>query len=282
MQQRSLVALRSSLERAGGSVDPLALALAEAGYDVAITARTVKEGEGRADPVSVGDVGEPLAVPGSLERTASEISALGRRAIPIQMDLLNRESVIGASDEVLALGGADVLVNNAAYEGPGLLDLFLDLTPEVAERILVASFVNPMLMTQMLLPRMIEKGGGVVVNLTSPVAHVDPSGPADQAGWGLGHASVKGALDRMAGVIHGEFAPRGIRAYNLDPGLVMTEVMRARGMVEFFGDRIPWVEPDVPGAVIAWLAYSPDAVELAGQRIIAQELCTELGLVAAS
>ena len=33
----------------------------------------------------------------------------------------------------------------------------------------------------------------------------------------------------MAGVIHGEFAPRGIRAYNLDPGLVMTEVMRDAG-----------------------------------------------------
>ena len=76
-----------------------ALAPAEAGYDVAITARTVREGEGRADPVSVSHAGA-AGCPGGLERTASEIAALGRRAISIQMDLLDRESVVRASEEV--------------------------------------------------------------------------------------------------------------------------------------------------------------------------------------
>jgi NAD(P)-dependent dehydrogenase (short-subunit alcohol dehydrogenase family) len=258
-----------------------AVALARAGYDVAITARTVHEGEGRADPVSTRDTAAPLRLPGSIERTAQEIEALERRALGVPMDLLDRRSVVAAFDAVMAeFGRIDVLVNNAVYEGPGLSDLFLDFTVELAERVLHANFISHLLLTQRVLPTMLERGGGIIINMTSAVARHDPPGPANEAGWGLGHAASKGAFDRMAGVIHAEFAKRGIRVYNVDPGLVMTEAMKIRGMEALFAGRMFSAPPEVPGAVIGWLASSPDAVPLAGTRIEAQPLCAKLKLVA--
>lgn len=73
---------------------------------------------------------------------------------------------------------------------------------------------------------------------------------------------------------------RGIRAYNLDPGLVMTEAMKISGMEALFAGRMFWAPPEVPGAVIGWLASAPEAVQLAGTRIEAQPLCAKLKLVA--
>jgi NAD(P)-dependent dehydrogenase (short-subunit alcohol dehydrogenase family) len=257
-----------------------ALALARAGYDVAITARTVHEGEGRADPVTTGDTFAPLPLPGSIDRTREEIEGLGRRALGVRMDLLDRASVVGASQATMkAFGRIDVLVNNAVYEGPGLSDLFLDFTPELAEKVLQANFISHLLMTQTVLPTMLQQGGGIIINTTSSVARNDPPGPANEAGWGIGYAASKGAFDRMVGVVHAEFRPRGIRAYNLDPGLVMTEAMKIRGMEALFAGRIFWAPPEVPGAVMGWLASAPEAVDLAGTRIDAQALCAQLKLV---
>lgn len=258
-----------------------ALALARAGYDVAITARTVHEGEGRADPVSTRDTFIPLPLPGSIERTKEEIEKLGRRALGVRMDLLDRGAVAAAFEATMAqFGRIDVLVNNAVYEGPGLSDLFLDFTADLAERVLQANFISHLLLTQTVLRTMLERGGGIIINMTSAVARIDPPGPANEAGWGIGHAASKGALDRMAGVLHAEFGQRGIRAYNLDPGLVMTEAMKIRGMEALFAGRMFWAPPEVPGAVIGWLASAPEAAPLAGTRIEAQALCAKLKLVA--
>ena len=60
-----------------------AIALATSGFDVAITARTVHEGEGVDDSDDQGRL-----VPGSLESTASEITSRGGKALSIEMDLL--------------------------------------------------------------------------------------------------------------------------------------------------------------------------------------------------
>src|SRR4051812_40054330 len=62
-----------------------AIALAEAGFDVAITARTVHEGEGIDDSDRGGGT-----VAGSLDTTAAAIEATGRRALSVPMDLMDR------------------------------------------------------------------------------------------------------------------------------------------------------------------------------------------------
>src|SRR5690606_11795907 len=77
-----------------------AVALAEAGFDVAFTARTVHEGEGVDDSDKGG-----RTVPGSLDTTAALVEAAGRRALPIAMDLMDRDSIVAAADRVYAEWG---------------------------------------------------------------------------------------------------------------------------------------------------------------------------------
>src|SRR5260370_21412137 len=89
-----------------------ALALAGAGFDVAVAARTLKEGDGRDE----ADTGAGLPIPGSLEATATEILALGRRALPVPLDLRDRASLTDTVDTRLShLGRIRVLVNNAVH-----------------------------------------------------------------------------------------------------------------------------------------------------------------------
>src|SRR5512146_648951 len=100
-----------------------AIALAGAGFDVAITARTVHEGDGRSQPNSVRGDDPVVSLPGSLETTAAEITARGRRALIVPVDLLDLASVEAAPATVLAeWGRVDVLFNNAIYQGQGTMD----------------------------------------------------------------------------------------------------------------------------------------------------------------
>ena len=83
-----------------------ALALARKGFDVAITARTMEEGE---EHEHGADQSDTSPIEGSLVTTAREIEAIGQRAIPIRMDLLDPDSVGSAFDQAIeALGHIDV------------------------------------------------------------------------------------------------------------------------------------------------------------------------------
>ncbi len=133
-----------------------AVALARRGFDVVITARTVREGDGRAQPSSVLSADHATPIPGSLESTANEIEALGAAAHVVPMELMERSSVENAAAEALERAGrVDVLVNNAIYQGPGTMDRILDLPLELAERCLVGDYLHPLLLTQLLLPQML-------------------------------------------------------------------------------------------------------------------------------
>ena len=104
-----------------------ALALARAGWDVAVCGRTRRAGEGRDDSDTGG--GRPL--PGSLEETGAEVRAAGRDALEIFCDLHDRPSLRAAVDTVVdTWGGIDLLVNNAVDTGPGSMVPVLDLTDD--------------------------------------------------------------------------------------------------------------------------------------------------------
>jgi NAD(P)-dependent dehydrogenase (short-subunit alcohol dehydrogenase family) len=253
-----------------------ALALARAGFDVVITARTMKEGAGRADGGSGG-----VVLPGSLETTAAEIELLGRRALPVRMDLLERGSVEHAFRTAMATWERiDVLVNNAIYQGPGPMDLVLDLDLDVADIMMKADYLHQLLLVQLALPQMLERGAGTIIDMISATAYLDPPAPAGKGGWGVGYAAAKAAFARVVPLVHVEFAARGIRAFNVDPGFVVNERMKATGADRVFTDaKFRGVPPEVPGAVIGWLASSEDAFALAGQVVIAQKICKELSLV---
>ena len=257
------------------------VALARRGFDVVIAARTVREGEGRSHPSSVLAADEPLPIAGSLESTAAEVEALGRRCLSVPMDLMERATVVRAAETALAeMGRVDVLVNNAIYQGPGRMDRLLDLPLELAERCLVGDYLHPLLLTQLLLPQMLERGEGRLVNMLSEAAFTTPPAPAGAGGWGVAYAAAKAAFHRVTDMCHVEFFSAGIWAFSVAPGLTLTESMRTSGRDRLFvaaGHRP--APPEVAGEVAAWLGASEDAVGYAGQIVSSRAVCKELGLV---
>jgi len=198
-----------------------AIALAEAGLDVVITARTVREGEGVDD-----SDGAARPIPGSLETTASAIEATGRRALPVAMDLHERSTLVEAVQRAVdEWGRIDVLVNNAIDTGPGDMSLFGETPVEQLEAKLAANVVSQVVLIKAALPGMLERGDGTIINVTSTVAMIDPTAPAGEGGWGAAYAMSKGALHKLAGILAVEVGDRGVRCFNLDPGFVITERM---------------------------------------------------------
>ncbi len=258
-----------------------AVALARRGFDVVITARTVKEGDGRAQPSSVLSPDEATPIAGSLESTAADIEAHGRACLAVPMDLMQRSSVEAAAKEALGFRGrVDVLVNNAIYQGPGTMDRILDLPLELAERCLVGDYLHPLLLIQLVLPQMLERGEGRLVNMLSEAAFTTPPAPAGRGGWGVAYAAAKAAFHRVTDMCQVEFGDAGIMAFSIAPGLTLTESMRASGMDKVLTEagHVP-APPEVAGEVAGWLADDRDAARHAGQMVSSRRLCRELGLV---
>jgi NAD(P)-dependent dehydrogenase (short-subunit alcohol dehydrogenase family) len=256
----------------------IAVHLARAGFDVAIGARTLHEGEEREHSSTVSR-SDRRALPGSLDATAALIEESGRRALPLYLDLLDRASLQSAVDSVLGRWDrVDVLVNNGRYVGPGHMDQILDTPVELIDRHLEANVIAPVILAKLLLPQMVERAHGVVINLASSSGTVDPPAPAGHGGWGLGYGMSKAALHRLAGMLAVELGDRGIRAYNLSPGFIATERI-AIDMGAFGFDARAGAPVDVVGAAAAWLVTAPEAGQRNGGWVEAQELCRQLGLV---
>jgi NAD(P)-dependent dehydrogenase (short-subunit alcohol dehydrogenase family) len=256
----------------------IAVHLADAGYDIALTARTLSEGEEREHSPTLRR-SDTSALPGSLSSTAEQVETAGVRSFTVPADLTDRASMIAAVDTVLShWGPVDVLVNNGRYVGPGHMDRFEDTPLELLDLHLEADVMAPLALTKRVLPGMLERGRGTIVNITSGAAYHDPPAPAGEGGWGLGYAISKGALHRAAGVLALELGPKGIRAYNVQPGFIATERM-AHDMGTFGFDASMGAPPDVVGAVVTWLVTDPAAVEPNGRNVEAQEVCRQLGLL---
>jgi NAD(P)-dependent dehydrogenase (short-subunit alcohol dehydrogenase family) len=256
----------------------LAVHFARAGFDVAIGARTLQEGEAREHSSTIKSSNtKPL--PGSLASTAALVEKEGRQALTVYLDLLDRVSLGAAVTSVLdRWGRIDVLVNNGRYIGPGHMDLFMDTPIELHEKHLEANVLAPIILTRLVLPQMIERGEGHIVNITSGSGLSDPPAAAGSGGWGLGYGMSKGAFHRLAGILKLELGDQGIRAYNLHPGFVTTERMVA-DMADFGFDASAGAPADVVGAVAVWLVTTPDGNQMSGTWIEAQDKCRELALV---
>ena len=251
--------------------------LARAGFDVAISARTVTPGEAREHSSTVAR-SDTSPLPGSLEETAALVEAEGREAFLVAADLTDAASLGAAAARVLdRWGSVDVVVHTGRYIGPGHMDRLLDTPIELIEKQLFANAVAQLILNQYFIPAMIDAGGGTIVNITSAAGYADPTSPPGEGGWGLGYPMSKAAAHRIAGVLQVEHGHQGIRAYNVQPGFINTERM-AQDMGAF-GFELIGAPPDVIGAVVAWIATSPDAVPLAGGTVEAQFVCHERRLL---
>jgi NAD(P)-dependent dehydrogenase (short-subunit alcohol dehydrogenase family) len=221
-----------------------------------------------------------LAVPGSLRTTRERVEALGARALPLRMDLLDRGGVREAAAVLLReWGGVDLLVNNAVAHVAGNHDRLLDLDVDVAARTMEGNYLNQVVLLQALLPSMVERGGGTIVNMCSGSATTDPPAPPGEGGWGVAYSASKAAFGRLAGAVNAEYRSRGVRAFNLDPGFVVTEAGAARGGTDAVARQgfDPAAE-DAPGRAVVWLASSPEADRFLGRVIWTPKLVRDLGL----
>ena len=261
------VALVTGASRGIGKA--VAIALAEAGLDVAVGARTVTEGTGVDDARP-----DAAPLPGSLDETAVAVEGAGGRALAVRMDLHDRDSLDAAVDRVMDdWGRLDVLVNNAVDTGPGSMTRFADTDPDVFARKMEANYLAQLHLIRVALPHLLP--GSRIVNLTSASGTSDPKAPAGEGGWGLAYSASKAAFHRVAGVLAVEYADEGLAIFNIDPGMVMTEKMAINQREMGLENKFPVAPPSVPAAVAAWLATADDAPELSGQTVIAQSFAKE-------
>jgi NAD(P)-dependent dehydrogenase (short-subunit alcohol dehydrogenase family) len=119
----------------------------------------------------------------------------------------------GLADAATSLlgGRIDILVNNAGIF-PAANTLTAD--PDMFDRVYGVNVKAPFFLTQAVVPGMIERGAGVIVNLGSWVARL--SVPV-----GALYASTKGAMETLTRAWAAEFGPQGIRVNAVSPGVVL-------------------------------------------------------------
>ena len=251
----------------------VAIALADAGFDVAITARTVHDD----DPLAV-DPDTAVALPGSLDATAAEIRVRGRTAVSIRLDLLDRDALAPAVDVAIdGLGRLDVLVNNAVYVGPGGQDRFLDSDPDELANRVEGNITAQLLITQRAVTHMIGQGGGLVLDISSAAGQFTPRHPVGEGGWALSYAVTKAGFHRLADMLAVECGEAGIRAFNLNPGFVATERVLAVEALAFVAQQ--GIAPAIVGQVVAWFADAGHRQFDNGSYHQVPDLARDLGLL---
>ena len=155
--------------------------------------------------------------PGGRE-IATELQALGRRALALQVDVTNRARVEAAVEEVhQQLGPVQILVNDA---GIGEFAPFLQMTEAQWDRMIAVHLKGTFNCTRAILPDMVAAGWGRIVNLSS-VAGLNGGGP------GLAHyAAAKAGILGFTKAIARECGPQGITVNAIAPGLVDTPLLR--------------------------------------------------------
>lgn len=204
----------------------IALAFAREGCDVALLARTLDE----------------------LNETARLVSATGARALPCVCDVSAPAQVDSAVNRVLhEFGFVDILVNNAGYAA---FKPFTELSIEEWRRTLEVNLTGPFLLIQEVLPSMIARGSGRIINVSS-VAGLKPI-PEQSA-----YCASKFGLNGLSLVLAMELREYGIAVHAICPGGVATRLAE-EAMPE--RDKSKWMTPeDVAHAALYLATLSPRA-----------------------
>jgi NAD(P)-dependent dehydrogenase (short-subunit alcohol dehydrogenase family) len=168
-----------------------AIALARAGADVALAARSKDE----------------------LEGAKGEISELGRRALTLPLDLASETDTAEAVGRTFeAFGRIDILINAAGTDAPGSVE---ELSVEGWDRTLDVNLRAPFLLSKAAFPHMREAGSGTIVNISSV---------AGKKGWANASAycASKFGLTGFTQALADEGKEHGIRAIVLYPGAMAT------------------------------------------------------------
>jgi len=208
----------------------MALALAKAGADLALYARDVE----------------------GLKAVKAAVEEEGRRAEFFAVDVLDKACIDRSVEETLStLGHIDILVNNA---GVNVRKPVLELSPDEWDLVLSTNLKGYLLMAQAVVPHMISRCRGKVINMASILGTV--ALPTQVA-----YASSKGGVIQMTKVMALEWAKQGIQVNAIGPTYFETPlVAQLRNDPErfqFIVDRTPmgrWGQPDELAGVVIFLA----------------------------
>ena len=170
-----------------------ALTLAQAGADVALTART------EAD----------------LQKVAEEIRAMGQRAIVVAGDIAQEVTMDALADRTLQeLGKITILINNAGGAGPNSP---LKMGGNDFSAVLAWNVTPAYLMIQKTAKAMREAGGGAVINISSVAARYAQKHFS-------AYGAAKAALNQLTRNLAQDLGP-AIRVNAIEPGTIMTEAL---------------------------------------------------------
>jgi NAD(P)-dependent dehydrogenase (short-subunit alcohol dehydrogenase family) len=246
-----------------------AIELGRAGFRVAVTARTFDESDQRS-------------LPGNVTATAAAVEEAGGQALPVRMDLDDRASVIAGVDEVVSRwGGVDVLVNNAFYQTRESQFSLVDMRMEHLDKQISVNLLAPMFLAKLVLPRMLERGQGAVINMVSGPSLHETNVAAERRPWGIGYGTSKTGMIEIAAMLATQFGDRGILAFSVQPGTVLTEQVAA-AMADHTFAADEFTPAEHAAITIRWLATAPEAEALNGGLISAPTFVQERGLLSAS
>lgn len=196
----------------------------------------------------------------------SRIRESGGQALAVACDITDRAGVDAAVAQVVSgLGPVDVLVNNAGW------DVFMPFTktqPAQWERLIAVNLVGALHMHHAVLPSMVERRAGRIVNIASDAARVGSSGEAV-------YAACKGGLVAFSKTLAREHARHGITVNVVCPGptdtALFADYKQGAGNPEKLEDAFRRSIPlgrigqpqDLPGAILFFA--SDDAAYVTGQ-----------------
>lgn len=218
-------------------------ALARSGADLIITSRTL----------------------GSLEAFQKEIEALGRKAVPLALDVRDPESIRRMADDAeQAYGKIDILVNNA---GCNVRKPAVDITWDDWNLVLETNLRGTFFVAQAVAKKMIPKGYGRIINIGSVTSVFGYAGLAP-------YTASRGGVKQLTMSLADDWGAHGITVNCLAPGWFRTEQNKVlyenQEWLEYICDRIPVKRPgrpdDLDGAVV-FLA-SEESRYITGQTLL--------------
>ncbi|MEV5144692.1 SDR family oxidoreductase [Streptomyces sp. NPDC052727] len=190
-------------------------------------------GIGRQIAITLAKHGYSLGLvdklPAELSVTAEHIERMGGEVVTVTGDVTNPENVDHCCDAVeKRFDRIDVLVNNAGYAGK--FGCFAETDPDDWWEVMTTNVRGPMLFCRRVVPSMLDRRHGYVININTRVA-VRDDGPATFSAL----AASKAALARFTGALAHETAGRGVVVLDINPGMVRTAMTEQRPDY----DRIP-------------------------------------------
>jgi 2-hydroxycyclohexanecarboxyl-CoA dehydrogenase len=229
-------------------------------------------GIGRAVVLALAHEGAKAAVADivkdNAEKVSGEIKALGIDAMAYQVDLTKKADVDRMVSEVLArFGQIDILVN---CQGWDRLEPFVESHEETWEKLLAINFKSVLYTVKAVLPQMISRGGGKIVNISSDAGRVGSS-------WEAVYAGAKGAVIAFSKTVAREVARYKINVNVVCPGLTETPLLQAvrsqseqtAKIIEAVTKATPFRRPAKPEEIAEAVLFftSPAAEFITGQTL---------------